>query len=203
LLASSDALVPLARGSLPPDTVELARFLIGALLCRRSAAGLTAARIVETEAYTPGDPSSHAFRGERPRCRAMFLDVGFAYVYRIYGTAFCLNVVSERPGVGAAVLVRAAEPVGGAALMTARRSGAALRDLARGPGRLTAALDVGLEHDGADLCAGLDLWLAASPRPAGPIGTSLRIGITKAADWPLRFYEIGSPHVSGPRRLNK
>jgi DNA-3-methyladenine glycosylase len=125
-------------------------------------------------------------------------------VYFIYGNHYCLNVASEGAGVGAAVLIRAAEIVLGASTIRLR-SGVAVaeRDLVRGPGRLARALAVGREFDRADLCVAGPLRLA--PRAAGAaepvIGTSVRIGLSKNADAELRFYERGNPLVSGPKRL--
>ncbi|MDQ2907975.1 MAG: DNA-3-methyladenine glycosylase [Candidatus Eremiobacteraeota bacterium] len=191
----------LRRAELPLETVSLARFLLGAILVRDSAEGRAVVRIVETEAYAPGDGASHAFRGETPRNRSMFLRRGHAYVYRIYGTSECLNVSSERPGIGAAVLLRAAEPLGGCALMEARRGCTVHGFLCRGPGRLARALAVTRLEDGLDLCAPGPLWLAFG-RPPISIATSVRIGLTKEASRPLRFFERGSPWVSGSRKLN-
>jgi DNA-3-methyladenine glycosylase len=176
--------------------------LIGASLVSESADGRVVARIVETEAYVPGDAASHAFRGETPRNGSLFRRRGLAYVYFIYGCYFCVNVSSEREGVGAGVLVRAAEPIAGIDLMHARRARATARDLCRGPGRLATALAITRLHDGLDLCAPGPLWLAAPVRPAATIGESTRIGLTKDADRVLRFFEAGSPFVSGPRALN-
>ncbi len=187
---------------LPYDTVELARLLIGTVLVSDSPDGRTAARIVETEAYLPGDAASHAFRGETERNRTLFGRRGLAYVYFIYGSHFCINVSSERAGIGAGVLIRAGEPVAGVALMQSRRPRATPRDLCRGPGRLATALAVTRLHDALDLCAPGPLWLAAG---SGTIdaATSVRIGLTKEADRRLRFFERGSPFVSGPAALNR
>jgi DNA-3-methyladenine glycosylase len=176
--------------------------LIGTSLVSESAGGRVVARIVETEAYVPGDAASHAFRGETTRNASLFRRRGLAYVYVIYGCYFCINVSSEREGVGAGVLVRAAEPVEGIDLMQARRPRSKLRDLCRGPGRLATALAVTRLHDGLDLCAPGPLWLAAPSRPAAIIGESVRIGLTKEADRVLRFFEADSPFISGPRALN-
>ncbi len=189
-------------GDLPKDTIELAKFLIGTALVSDSAEGRVVARIVETEAYVPGDAASHAFRGETARNGSLFRRRGIAYVYFIYGCYFCVNVSSEREGVGAGVLVRAAEAVEGMHLMRARRPRATARDLCRGPGRLATALAITRLHDGLDLCAPGPLWLAAPARPAATIGESVRIGLTKEADRVLRFFEADSPFVSGPRALN-
>ncbi|MBD5634638.1 MAG: DNA-3-methyladenine glycosylase, partial [Candidatus Eremiobacteraeota bacterium] len=133
----------LRLAELPEDTVALARFLIGTAIVSDSADGRTAARIVETEAYLPNDAACHAFRGETVRNRTLFRRRGLAYVYFIYGNHFCVNVSSEVEGVGAGVLLRAAEPLVGLELMRSRRPGSPERDLLRGPGRLAAALGVG------------------------------------------------------------
>jgi DNA-3-methyladenine glycosylase len=160
--------------------------------------GRAAGRIVETEAYLPDDPASHSFRGQTQRNASMFLERGFAYVYRIYGVSLCINVSSETRGVGAAVLIRALEPLHGSALMHARRGEVSARDLARGPGRTTAALGITASHDGTDLCARGPLWLGSLHSPPGEVGASVRIGLTRATDEVLRFYERGNRYVSGP-----
>jgi len=132
----------------------------------------------------------------------MFLDPYHAYVYKIYGTSFCVNVTSETAGEGAAVLVRALEPLEGLALMEQRRGTTRVRDLARGPGRLCQALAIDLGLDGVSLVRDERLWLAAPVGTVPKIGTSKRIGITKAAERLLRFYERGNPFVSGPKALS-
>lgn len=197
----SSRFAPLRRDDLPVDTADLARFLIGKALVHDSPEGVTVGRIVETEAYPVGDASSHAFRGPTARNRSMFLERGHAYVYQIH-RQHCLNVASEEPGVGAAVLVRALEPLLGLELMAARRGTAALPNLARGPGRLCAALGIDRRHDGLDLCAEGELLLASTDRPPGEIARSVRIGLSREVDRPLRFFEAASPFVSGPKRLN-
>jgi DNA-3-methyladenine glycosylase len=205
---SKDALAPnwccTARRNLvlPPETVELARALIGWRLVRRTRDGTTAGRIVETEAYLVGDPASHAYRGERPRNLAMFGPPFHAYVYHIYGMYWCFNVTSEARGVGAAVLVRALEPSAGLALMRERRGLEDPRQLCSGPGRLAQALDIDRSLDGHDLFAGGEIALRPPDRPTGKIGRSRRIGITQAARRLLRFYERGNPYVSGPKSLS-
>ena len=191
----------LGRAELPADTVALARYLIGTALVHDTAAGRLAGRIIETEAYLVGDAASHAFRGATRRNRSMFLDRGFAYVYIAYGSWPVLNVVSEGPGIGAAVLIRALEPTEGVEEMRLRRGGARLQDLARGPGRLAAALGVTMEHDGYDLCGPGLLWLAHASSEPKDIAVTTRIGITKDPELPLRFFEQGNRLVSGPRRL--
>jgi DNA-3-methyladenine glycosylase len=192
----------LDRAELPVDTTALARFLIGKVVVRETSEGVISGRIVETEAYVVGDAASHAFRGMTPRTRSMFGERGHAYVYLAYGTSWMLNVSSEAAGTGAGVLIRALEPLQGIALMRAHRGTDKPRDLARGPGRLAQALQIGPWADGLDLCAEGPLWLAHDDHRPSEIGVSARIGITKDADRPLRFYLRGDPFVSGPRTLN-
>jgi DNA-3-methyladenine glycosylase len=193
---------PLTRARLPVDTASLARYLIGKLLVRELPEGVLSGRIVETEAYVIGDSAGHAYRGMTRRNRALFLERGHAYVYLAYGTSYMLNVSSERPGTGAGVLIRALEPLEGIPIMESNRGTRRLRDLARGPGRLTAALRVDLRLDGLDLCRTGALWLGRDGHDPGAIGRSTRIGITRETDRLLRFYLADSPFVSGPRSLN-
>jgi len=191
----------LLRAELPANTVKLARFLIGKIVVRDLPAGRLSGRIVETEAYPPGDPAGHHFRGPTPRIRSMYLAPGHAYIFFNYGAHFMLNVVSEPAGVAAAILIRALEPLDGLEIMRQNRKTTRPLDLTRGPGRLAAALQIDRRHDGLDLCARGPLWLGESNHPVGPIGKTVRIGITHAADRLLRFYERGNPFVSGPKRL--
>ncbi len=192
----------LRRAELPVDTATLARFLIGKTLVREHPEGRTSGRIVETEAYVIGDAACHAFRGITPRNRTLFMERGHAYVYFIYGCWHALNVSGETPGIGAGVLVRAIEPLEGIELMRARRGVEREIDLARGPGRLATALDIDRSLDGIDLCAGGPLWLGSAVQPAGRIGRSRRIGLTREARRKLRFFERDNPFVSGTRGLN-
>lgn len=192
------------RATAPCDTDALARFLIGEILVRRlDADRFVAGRIVETEAYAPGDPASHAFRGPTKRNASMFAERLHAYVYFIYGSAYCLNVSSETQGIGAAVLLRALEPLDGIEFMRARRGPAvADRDLLRGPGRLCAAFGIDSQLDGADLESDARLWLATDGLRKPAVGVSTRIGLTKAIDFPQRFYARASAYVSGRRELS-
>jgi DNA-3-methyladenine glycosylase len=203
------AVMPLPRSAVPESTVALARFLLGKLLVREFAGGRALGRIVETEAYLVGDPACHAFRGMTPRTRSLFKEAGHAYVYLCYGTSYMLNVSSERRGTGAGVLLRALEPLAGIDHMRrARRHPRGARkedrllDLARGPGRLTSALQVDLRHDGIDLFAGGPLWIGSDGSTVDAIGESTRIGLTKGADARLRYFVAGSAYLSGSRRLN-
>ncbi len=191
----------LRRSELPSDTVRLARFLIGRVVVHDLPAGRLSGRIVETEAYPPGDPAGHHFRGPTPRIRSMYLAQGHAYIFFNYGAHFMLNVVSEPAGIAAAILIRALEPLEGIELMQRHRKTMRLLDLTRGPGRLAAAFQIGRRHDGLDLCAPGSLWLGESGHPVGPIGKTIRVGISRAADQLLRFFERGNPFVSGPKRL--
>lgn len=192
----------LSRRDLPADTVALARYLIGAAIVHDLPEGRVAARIVETEAYLPDDAASHSFRGETPRNRPMFGERGHAYVYLNYGVYWLFNISAESEGVGAGVLVRAAEPILGVDIMQQRRPGRTGTDLTSGPGKLTLAMGIGPQHSGMDLCGPGDLWLAHRLHAVAGIGTSIRIGITRDVDRPLRFFERGNPYVSGPRKLN-
>ena len=194
----------LRRADLPADTVELARFLIGKTLVHDLPDGRLAGRIVETEAYPVGDAAGHAFPGLRVANRSLFLARGHAYVRFTYGSCWIFNITSEMPGVGAGVLIRAIEPLEGIALMARNRGVPRVTDLARGPGRLTAAFEIDKRFDGIDLCDPKSpIWLGAGLKPAPRIGVSVRIGISRAAHRKLRFYERGSPFVSGPLRLRE
>ena len=175
---------------------EVAPDLIGCTLLVDGVGGA----IVEVEAYDHEDPASHGFRGETARNRSMFGPPGHAYVYRSYGIHALLNAVSEPEGVGAAVLIRALEPLAGIDHMRARRGLERLEDLCSGPGKLTQALGIELDLNGSDLDGGP---ISIEPAPPGweevepVVGT--RIGITKAADLPWRFCVPGSRSVSRPR----
>ncbi len=193
---------PLSRARLPVDTTELARYLIGKTIVRKVGRSRISGRIVETEAYPPGDSSGHGYRGQTARNHSLFLGSGFAYVYFIYGVSYMLNVSAEEPGVGAGVLFRALEPLEGINLMERSRKTDKLMDLARGPGRLALALQIDRSLDGIDMCADGRLWLGTAVRKTGHIGTSTRIGITREVGRLLRFFEVGSPFVSGPRALS-
>ena len=193
----------IARRELPLETVQLARYLIGKVVVRRTPEGILSGRIVETEAYPVGDAAGHAYRGETPRNHALFLTRGHAYVYLAYGSSYMLNVSSEAAGVGAGVLIRALEPLEGIATMQRLRRVQNLRDLARGPGRLAAALDIDRRLDGVDLCRRGGLWIARDLHDAPDVGASPRIGLSKETDRLLRFYVRADRFVSGPKALNR
>jgi DNA-3-methyladenine glycosylase len=181
------------------DALDVARRLLGARLVRVVGGERRAGRIVETEAYRPDDPASHAFRGQTPRNRSMFGPPGLAYVYFTYGSCFCVNVVCEPAGVGAAVLLRALEPEEGLEAMIGARGRE--RDLASGPGRLCQALAIDRAQDGLDLLGSQELFLeAGEPVPDERVARTPRIGISQARELPWRFAIAGNPHLSRPAK---
>ncbi|MSO40481.1 MAG: DNA-3-methyladenine glycosylase [Solirubrobacterales bacterium] len=175
---------------------EVAPDLVGCTVVHGDTAGV----IVETEAYDATDPACHAFGGRTPRNEVIFGLPGLAYVYLSYGIHSLLNAVAEADGRAAAVLVRALEPVAGIALMRRRRPGQPDRELCSGPGKLTQALGIGLELNGASLS---EPPLAILARDDGWAGVELvagpRIGITKATELPWRYSAAGNGFVSRPR----
>jgi DNA-3-methyladenine glycosylase len=177
--------------------LEVARDLLGCVVTRDGSAGV----IVETEAYHDSEPACHAFVGLTPRTRTLFGPPGHAYVYRSYGIHALLNAVAEPEGVGAAVLIRALEPVSGIDEMRVRRGLDRLSDLCSGPGKLTQALGVTLSDNGGDLLAG-PIVISGRPRAwrDPPVSVDRRIGITKAAELPWRFTVTASRFVSRPVR---
>ncbi len=178
--------------------LEVARDLIGCVVRHGDTAGV----IVETEAYHDSEPACHAHIGLTPRTHTLFGPPGRAYVYRSYGIHALLNAVCEPEGVGAAVLIRALQPLDGIDLMLARRGPRPERDLCSGPGKLTQALDIELEFNGGDLAAG-PLRITPPPPcwPGGEIACDRRIGITKAVELPWRFSLAGSRYLSRPVRV--
>jgi DNA-3-methyladenine glycosylase len=187
------------RSAFLAPTPDVARGLLGWVLAHETRAGLVAGRIVETEAYLGlADPAAHSYRGETARCASMFGAPGHAYVYLSYGMHRCFNVVTQRAGIGEAVLVRALEPLVGLDVMRARRGVERARDLASGPGKLCQALGIELEDDGADLLRSrLRLLVPPASAPSAiEVAVGPRIGITRAADLALRFVVRGSPWAS-------
>jgi DNA-3-methyladenine glycosylase len=201
-IATSPALQPIELASLPRDTIALARFLIGKVLVRDDGEERLAGRIVETEAYRPGDPACHGCNGRTPRNASLFLDRGHVYVYRAYGVSMMLNMSSETEGVGAGVLFRAVEPLVGLATMQRRRGADDMYLLTKGPGRLAQAFAIDFPLNGTTFAAGNPLWLADDGFAVPRIGRSVRIGITRNADKPWRYFLPGNRWVSGPARLN-
>jgi DNA-3-methyladenine glycosylase len=186
----------LSRGFYARPVLEVARDLIGCVVEHEGLAGT----IVETEAYHESEPACHAFAGVTPRTRTLFDEPGLAYVYRSYGIHALLNAVCEPAGVGAAVLIRALEPLAGIDEMRVLRGRKREHDLCSGPGKLTQALGVELAHNGTSLLDGpiaIRPGVVVGTRPPAVVG--MRIGITKAVELPWRFCAAGNPHVSRPR----
>jgi DNA-3-methyladenine glycosylase len=187
----------LRRADLAASATSVAPALIGAVLTAGAERERVRLRIVETEAYEPDDPASHAFRGPTRRNASMFARAGTAYVYRAYGVHLCLNVVTGPAGTGSAVLLRAAEPLAGLDVLRSRRPGIADRDLCRGPGRLAAALGLTIDDDGTDLLGGGRITITAAAA-GSHVTASPRVGISRAMDRRWRFSETGSRWVSSP-----
>lgn len=191
------------------DPIKVARELLGKLLVRREGRRLLAGRIVEAEAYLGAeDPAAHAYSGRTLRNAVLFGPAGHAYVYFIYGNHFCTNISCMPEGDAGGVLLRALEPVCGVEAM-ARARGLAfaadprvtqLRLIASGPGRLSEALGITRPRDnGKDLTtARSDLWVADDGYRGERVVATPRIGVTKAAERPLRFVISGNAFVSGP-----
>lgn len=182
------------------DPPLVARELLGMHLVMRDPDGHDLrARIVETEAYLgPHDPACHAVVGRTRRTEHLHGPPGRAYVYRIYGMHWCINAVTLPDGIGSAVLLRAVEPLGDLDRLRERRPAARRdRDLTNGPGKLCAAYGITGAHDGTSLQAGPVRIVQGSDVRDADVVVTPRIGITRAADWPLRFLEHGNPFVSG------
>jgi len=188
---------PLAAGFYDRATELVARELLGSVLEHRTSEGTVRGRIVETEAYLgPHDPACHAAAGLTARTRTLHGPPGHAYVYFIYGMHWCFNAVTREAGHGSAVLIRALEPVSGLALMRRRRDVGRDEDLTSGPARLCEALGIDKKQDGARLDRGKLRILLGDPVPDEGVLVTPRIGIRKAADWPLRFLVKGNRFVS-------
>jgi DNA-3-methyladenine glycosylase len=189
---------PLPAGFYARDTVRVARALLGCLLETRIDGVRTAGRIVEVEAYVgPHDPAAHGYANRRSRRNdRLFGPPGRAYVYFVYGMHWCFNAVTEKDGFPSAVLVRALEPLGGIEVMQERRGVTAVSRLCAGPGRLCQALGITGALDGAPLTGRAVRILPGRRPPPRAIARGPRIGITRAADWPLRFWLGDSAYLS-------
>jgi DNA-3-methyladenine glycosylase len=190
----------IARGTLDVafydrPVIEVARDLVGCTVRH----GATAGVIVETEAYHHSEPACHAYVGLTPRTATLYGPPGVAYVYRSYGIHALLNAVCEPEGEGAAVLIRALEPLDGVEEIRARRGLQRVEELCSGPGKLTQALGIGLDLNTTSLVNGpVRFGPPVAARPVVEVAVGPRIGITKAADLPWRFCALGSRHVSRP-----
>jgi DNA-3-methyladenine glycosylase len=180
------------------DTEIVARELLGTLLVCDSEAGVTAGRIVETEAYVgEHDLACHAAVGRTARTDPLYGDPGIAYVYFVYGMHWCFNAVTRPRGLPSAVLVRAVEPIEGLDLMRARRV-AARRDidLSNGPGKVCQAMGISGAHNRLTLGRSPIRILRGEPVSDQEVEVTPRIGITRCAEWPLRWVIAGNPYVS-------
>ena len=188
----SDALGP---GFYDRPVVAVARDLVGCVLQHGDSSGL----IVETEAYHHAEAACHAYVGQTARTSTLYGPPGTAYVYRSYGIHALINAVCEGYDVGAAVLIRALEPLTGLEAMGARRGRREVEELCSGPGKLAQALGVGLELNASSLVTGpLRILPRSAGRPAPALVASERVGITKAVELPWRFSLAGSRSVSRP-----
>lgn len=184
------------------DTEHVARDLLGAIVRCTTPHGVASGRIVETEAYLgEHDLACHAAAGLTARTRWLYGPPGTAYVYFIYGVHWCFNAVTRSVGSPSAVLVRALEPVEGVELMRDRRGAVRDRDLTNGPGKLCAALGITGEMNGLPLRGSAIEIVRGEPVPDARVEVTPRIGITKCADWPLRWLVADSPWVSRTPRL--
>ena len=198
---------PLDRAFFARPVTEVAVDLLGCVVTSRTPQGAVAVRLTEVEAYAgPDDPGSHAFRGRTRRNATMYGEPGHAYVYFTYGMHWCLNVVCHPAANPAAVLLRAGEVVAGEPLAISRRPRSSVRDLARGPARLTTVLGVDGGLDGVDVTAagavlsvapGVAASVHPAPVPQGRVCSGPRVGVAGAgAGTPWRFWLEGEPTVS-------
>ncbi len=173
--------------------------MLGRQLVYEGPQGPVGGRIVEVEAYIgETDPACHGAAGRTARNRVLWGPPGHAYVYFTYGMHHLVNLVTERDGFPAAVLIRALEPTVGVEQIRRRQPHLGERALLSGPGRVCAGLGLGLEHDGLDLAEG-PLWVSRARRRPERIVRTPRVGIRNGLDRPWRLYVAGSPSVSGPR----
>jgi DNA-3-methyladenine glycosylase len=196
---ATGSVLPVAFFQRPAE--DVARALLGMMVVSRIRGVLTAGRIVETEAYLGAiDPAAHAYRHRLHAGNAsLYAPPATWYVYRSYGIHWCMNLVCQGPEAGAAVLLRALEPTTGVATMRRRRGNRPDRELAAGPGRLTQALGITRSLDGWHMPVAKVVVAQGEPVVDAEVAVTPRVGITKAADWPLRYVIAGSPWVSGGR----
>lgn len=189
---------PLPRSFYARPVGEVARDLLGCVLVRRLDGDELRGEIVEVEAYGGADDAgSHAFRGRTRRNEVMFGPPGHLYVYRIYHFHTCMNVVCEGAGIAGAVLIRALIPLSGLDVMERNRGGRPVRELCNGPAKLCQALEISMEQNGTDL-QGPDLWIEPGSKP-DEISASTRVGLTRGADLPWRYFLPGNSFVSPGR----
>ncbi|HHX50016.1 MAG TPA: DNA-3-methyladenine glycosylase, partial [Clostridia bacterium] len=176
---------------------KVARELLGMFLLHDSDEGRTVGKIVETEAYLgQNDPACHSAGGPTKRNKSMFGPGGRVYVYRIYGIHWCFNITADEDVIPAAVLIRALEPVAGISLMQERRKKDQLPELCSGPAKLTVAVGITGQHDGLSLFSGPIRVYGGPPKGDDEIVSTTRVGISRAADWKLRFYLKDNQYIS-------
>ena len=183
--------------------IVVAKDLLGKVLIKKEGDNILVGRIVEVEAYDGNiDEASHSFKGKTKRNEVMFNEGGFFYVYFTYGAHYCCNIVTGKKDHGAAVLIRAIEPLEGIDLMTENRFGRKLKsekeifNLTSGPGKVCKAFGFDKVHSGTDLIKG-DIFLINAPKvKKNKVGISKRIGISKSMELPWRFFETGNPFLS-------
>lgn len=186
----------LKRGFYNRPTLSVAKDLLGKHLVVKDGKKILSGKIVEAEAYIGSDdPACHAHRGMTPRNRVMFGPPGHAYIYFTYGMYHCLNLVTEKEGFPAAVLIRAIEPVQGVELMMKRRKTKSMKNLTSGPGKLCQALGLDRSLNGADLCSE-EIWVEDRKEKTGKIKSTSRVGVTNGKNKKWRFYISDSEFVS-------
>jgi len=184
-------------------TLDVAQNLLGKLIVWDCSRGRLAARIVEVEAYVgEDDPACHAAVGPTARNQVMYGRPGFSYVYFIYGMYHCFNIVTERKGFPAAVLLRAAEPVEGLEVMRQNSPRSRTATILSGPGKFCRAFGLTVKHSGVDLTGDL-IYLCDAPASESDVVVTRRVGINKGVDLPYRFFLDGSSAVSGPRHMRQ
>jgi|TARA_B100002003_G_scaffold97085_1_gene90452 DNA-3-methyladenine glycosylase len=190
---------PINRRFYTRDTLKVAKAILGKVLVRRTPLEVFTGKIVETEAYRgTDDPASHSFRGKTNRNEVMFGKPGITYVYFTYGNHHCLNIVTERTGIPAAVLIRSIEPLKGIETMKRNRSVEKIIDVASGPGKLTKAFQITREDNNIDVTdssSNISIHTPAKEKSFQIVQTT-RIGIRLAQEFPWRFYIKENPHVS-------
>jgi DNA-3-methyladenine glycosylase len=188
-------ILKLLRSFYLQPTLTVAKELLGKYFVRAVPEGILVGKIIEVEAYLPGDEASHSFRGQTKRNEVMFLKGGHLYVYFTYGMHFCANVVTEKEGVGAAVLIRGIEPLRGIEIMEKNR-GLTGFNLANGPAKICQAFSLGRIENGTNLL-GKEIYITEGEAVRNSqIGTSSRIGITNGKDKQWRFFLKDNPWIS-------
>jgi DNA-3-methyladenine glycosylase len=193
---ASNRVIPKLLEVLETDASVAAKRLLGCLIERKIDGKLVQLKIVETEAYDQTDAASHSYNGRTPRIETMFGPAGRSYVYFTYGMHYCCNIVVGEAGHGAAVLIRAAEPIANAAALEKRRPGKKSVDLTNGPAKLCQALEINLDLNGHDLTLPPFKLVLQPELRHSEVTTTTRIGISKAKDAPWRFYITDNPYVS-------